>query len=237
MMETENNVLKLCGVIDSTPVVDHEVFGEQFYRMDLKVPRLSGTYDILPVTVSERLMDGEVAPGVRIGVSGQLRSYNKVIGGSGRLLLTAFAQQLETPDDNENPNTVQLTGAICKPPSFRTTPFGREIADLMLAVNRSYGKSDYIPCITWGRTARYAVGLKTGDKVQLVGRFQSRNYQKQLPDGTVVTKVAYEVSVSRLNALREEPPTGYDLEQELAREFHSAPARYPAQPQLSGVRE
>ena len=206
MMETENNVLKLCGVIDSTPVVDHEVFGEQFYRMDLKVPRLSGTYDILPVTVSERLMDGEVAPGVRIGVSGQLRSYNKVIGGSGRLLLTAFAQQLETPDDNENPNTVQLTGAICKPPSFRTTPFGREIADLMLAVNRSFGKSDYIPCIAWGRTARYASTLQVGDKLRIQGRFQSREYQKQMPDGAVISRIAYEVSISRLSCLKDEMP-------------------------------
>ena len=206
MMETENNVLKLCGVIDSTPVVDHEVFGEQFYRMDLKVPRLSGTYDILPVTVSERLMDGEVAPGVRIGVSGQLRSYNKVIGGSGRLLLTAFAQQLETPDDNENPNTVQLTGAICKPPSFRTTPFCRDIADLMLAVNRSFGKSDYIPCIAWGRTARYASTLQVGDKLRIQGRFQSREYQKQMPDGAVISRIAYEVSISRLSCLKEEMP-------------------------------
>jgi len=107
----------------------------------------------------------------------------------------------------------------------------------MLAVNRSYGKSDYIPCITWGRTARYAAGLKTGDKVQLVGRFQSRNYQKQLPDGTVITKVAYEVSVSRLNALREEITPSYDLQQEIPKEFHSIPMRYPVQSQLSGVRE
>ncbi len=206
MMETENNVLQLCGVIDSTPEVDHEVFGEKFYRMELKVPRLSGTFDLLPVTVSERLMDGEVAPGVRIGVSGQLRSYNKVIGGSGRLLLTAFAQQLEAPNDEENPNLVQLTGAICKPPSFRTTPFGREIADLMLAVNRSFGKSDYIPCIAWGRTARYAASLQVGDKLRIQGRFQSREYQKQLPDGNVISRIAYEVSISRLSCLKEDLP-------------------------------
>jgi len=159
------------------------------------------------------------------------------VEGSGRLLFTAFAQRLLPEDNDENPNRVQLTGALCKPPSYRTTPFGREIADLMLAVNRSYGKSDYIPCITWGRTARYAAGLKTGDKVQLVGRFQSRNYQKQLPDGTVITKVAYEVSVSRLNALREEITPSYDLQQEIPKEFHSIPMRYPVQSQLSGVRE
>lgn len=206
MMETENNVLKLCGVIESAPVLDHEVFGEQFYRMELKVPRLSGTYDLLPVTVSERLMEGEAAPGMQIGISGQLRSYNKVIGGSGRLLLTAFAQQLETPDETQNPNTVQLVGAICKPPSFRTTPFGREIADLMLAVNRSFGKSDYIPCIAWGRTARYAATLQVGDKLRIQGRFQSREYQKQMPDGNVINRIAYEVSISRLSCLKEEMP-------------------------------
>lgn len=206
MTETENNVLQLCGVIENSPVVDHEVFGEQFYRMELKVPRLSGASDILPVTVSERLMNGEVGPGIRIAVNGQLRSYNKVIGGTGRLLLTAFAQQLQTPDDNENPNIVQLTGAICKPPSFRTTPFGREIADLMLAVNRSFGKSDYIPCIAWGRTARYAASLQVGDKLKIQGRFQSREYQKQMPDGTVMNRIAYEVSISRLTCLKEEMP-------------------------------
>ena len=130
-----------------------------------------------------------------------------MVEGSGRLLITAFAQRLLPEEDEENPNRVQLTGALCKAPSYRTTPFGREIADLMLAVNRSYGKSDYIPCITWGRTARYAANLKIGDKVQLVGRFQSRNYQKQLPDGTILNKVAYEVSVSRLSAMKEDPLT------------------------------
>ena len=110
-MDTENNLLSLCGVIESAPVLDHEVFGEHFYRMDLKVPRLSGAYDLLPVTVSERLMNSQVAPGVRIAVQGQLRSYNKVMGGAGRLLLTAFAQRLLPPDDDENPNTIRLTGA------------------------------------------------------------------------------------------------------------------------------
>lgn len=214
MMEMENNVLRLCGVIENTPEVDHEVFGEKFCRMELKVPRLSGTYDLLPVTVSERLMEGEVAVGMRIGVVGQLRSYNKVIGGSGRLLLTAFAQQLETPDDSENPNTVQLVGAICKPPSFRTTPFGREITDLMLAVNRSFGKSDYIPCIAWGRTARYAASLQVGDKLKVQGRFQSREYQKQMPDGTIMNRIAYEVSISRLSCLREEMPLADGLPRE-----------------------
>ena len=158
--------------------------------------------------LSERLLiDEPIAAGSILCLDGQLRSYNKVVEGSGRLLITAFAQRLLPEEDEENPNRVQLTGALCKAPSYRTTPFGREIADLMLAVNRSYGKSDYIPCITWGRTARYAANLKIGDKVQLVGRFQSRNYQKQLPDGTILNKVAYEVSVSRLSAMKEDPLT------------------------------
>jgi len=204
-MDTENNQLTLCGIIETEPVLDHEVFGENFYRMDLKVPRLSGAQDLLPVTVSERLMNSQVTAGTHLCVMGQLRSYNKVVGGAGRLLLTAFAQHLLPPDSAENPNIIRLTGAICKPPAFRTTPFGREIADLMLAVNRAFGKSDYIPCIAWGRTARYAAGLSVGDHLELQGRFQSREYQKQLPDGTVMNRMAYEVSISRLTALQETP--------------------------------
>lgn len=197
-MEIVTNQLMLTGEVMETPAFDHEVFGEAFFHTTLNVPRLSGAYDQLPLTISERLMADSFHPGDTVAVSGQLRSYNKVLGGQGRLLLTAFAQRLRPVDAEENPNTVFLTGALCKPPSFRTTPFGREIADLMLAVNRSYGKSDYIPCIAWGHTARFASGLSVGDRIQLQGRFQSRGYQKQLPDGTVQERTAYEVSVSRL---------------------------------------
>ena len=197
-MEAVTNQLTICGTIEDHPQLDHEVFGEKFYHLPLRVPRLSGASDLLPVTISERLLNGNVEPGVRVMVLGQLRSYNKTVAGVGRLLLTAFAQQLSPPDDAENPNAIALRGALCKPPSFRTTPFGREIADLMLAVNRAFGKSDYIPCIAWGRTARYAASLRVGDRLQVQGRFQSREYQKQLPDGAVVTRVAYEVSLNRL---------------------------------------
>ena len=205
-MEETGNSIHLRGEICQSLQFGHELFGEQFYVTTLRVPRLSGAEDFLPVTLSERLLiDEPLTVGSQLCLDGQLRSYNKVIEGSGRLLITAFAQRLlNCEEDEENPNRVQLTGALCKPPSYRTTPFGREIADLMLAVNRSYGKSDYIPCITWGRTARYAANLKIGDRVQLVGRFQSRAYQKQMPDGTALNKVAYEVSVSRLAALKEE---------------------------------
>ena len=198
-MEENGNYLRLNGILTDNPVYGHEVFGEKFYYATLSVPRLSGAEDLLPVTLSERLMEGtKLEIGAPLSIEGQLRSYNKVIDGQGRLLITGFAQRLLDPESDENPNQVQLTGALCKLRSYRTTPFGREIADLMLAVNRAYGKSDYIPCITWGRTARFASHLKVGDKVTLLGRFQSREYQKQLADGSVISKTAYEVSVGRL---------------------------------------
>lgn len=205
-MEETGNYLHLSGIICAEPVYGHEVFGEKFYYATLSVPRLSGAEDLLPITLSERLMEGvRLDMGAPLAIEGQLRSYNKVIEGAGRLLITGFAQRLASVDSEENPNQVQLTGALCKPPSYRTTPFGREIADLMLAVNRAYGKSDYIPCITWGRTARFASHLNVGDKVTLLGRFQSRAYQKQLADGTVIGKTAYEVSVGRLTMAHDAP--------------------------------
>ena len=209
-MEEMGNYLRLSGILTEAPVYGHEVFGEKFYYATLSVPRLSGAEDLLPITLSERLMDGmQLEVGSQLSMEGQLRSYNKVIEGAGRLLITGFAQRLLPPDDEENPNQVQLTGALCKLPSYRTTPFGREIADLMLAVNRAYGKSDYIPCITWGRTARFASHLKVGDRIQLLGRFQSRAYQKQLADGSVMNKMAYEVSVGRLSVAHEAAQPGY----------------------------
>ncbi len=209
-MDEQGNYLRLSGIINQSPTYGHEVFGEKFYYATLSVPRLSGAEDLLPITLSERLMEGiPLDIGMPLTLEGQLRSYNKVIEGAGRLLITAFAQRILPPDGEENPNQVQLQGALCKPPSYRTTPFGREIADLMLAVNRAYGKSDYIPCITWGRTARFASHLHVGDKVTLMGRFQSRAYQKQLADGSVITKMAYEVSVGRLTMAAESTQPAY----------------------------
>jgi len=198
-MEHLINDLHLTGKLATMPQVGHEAFGEVFYYLTLSVPRLSGAEDLLPVTVSERLLEGvELSPGSVLAIEGQVRSYNKVIDGAGRLLITAFAQRLAEADPHRNPNLLQLTGTLCKAPAYRTTPFGREIADLMLAVNRAYGKSDYIPCITWGRSARFSSRLHIGDRVSLSGRLQSRAYQKQLPDGTCLEKVAYEVSVSQI---------------------------------------
>ena len=205
-MENVINALHLSGTVVGNPVVGHEAFGEKFYYLTLGVPRLSSAQDQLPVTLSERLLlDGTMLKdGDRLAIEGQVRSYNKIIEGAGRLLITAFAQRIVEPDERENPNQIQLTGTLCKTPAYRTTPFGREIADMMLAVNRAYGKSDYIPCITWGRSARFAAKLSVGDRITLTGRLQSRAYQKQLPDGNVVEKTAYEVSVGHLELLEGE---------------------------------
>lgn len=198
-MDKPVNTLSLTGQIVEMPVFSHDVFGEAFYQLTLAVPRLSGVKDMLPVTASERLLEGvSPQPDMLLHLDGQVRSYNKMIDGAGRLLITAFAQKLSLPETDENPNVVLLSGALCKPPAYRTTPFGREIADMMLAVNRAFGKSDYIPCIAWGRNARFAARLAVGDHIAVEGRLQSRPYQKQLPDGTVQEKIAYEVSVSRL---------------------------------------
>lgn len=201
-MENVINALRLSGIVIGTPAVGHEAFGEKFYYLTLGVPRLSGAQDQLPVTLSERLLDGTMLKeGDPLSIEGQVRSYNKIIEGAGRLLITAFAQRIVDYDERENPNQIQLTGTLCKAPAYRTTPFGREIADMMLAVNRAYGKSDYIPCITWGRSARFAAKLNVGDRISLTGRLQSRAYQKQMADGTVVEKTAYEVSVGHLELL------------------------------------
>ena len=206
-MENVINALRLSGVVVGTPAVGHEAFGEKFYYLTLGVPRLSGAQDQLPVTLSERLLDGTMLQeGDHLTIEGQVRSYNKIIEGAGRLLITAFAQRIVDQDERENPNQIQLTGTLCKAPAYRTTPFGREIADMMLAVNRAYGKSDYIPCITWGRSARFAAKLNVGDRIALTGRLQSRAYQKQMADGSVVEKTAYEVSVGHLELLDADHP-------------------------------
>ena len=216
-MENPNNRMTACGRLERAPELSHEVMNEPFYTGTLLVKRLSGAVDRLPVTLPGKLIAESGVPlDSLLLMTGQVRSYNKVIEGAGRLMITLFAQSVTPTNDNETLNRVELCGALCKPPSFRTTPFGREIADLMLAVNRSYGKSDYIPCIAWGRTARFASGLNVGDHVQLQGRFQSRVYQKQLPDGTVQERTAYEVSVSRLTL---ESAAGAPLAE------HDAPSR------------
>lgn len=198
----QNNSVTLAGEITNKPTFSHEIYGEKFYEVTIAVKRLSGLEDFLPVSVSEHLLTEEVFfPGNKVTVCGQFRSYNKTVEERSKLMLTVFARDVMPFDETINPNTLELTGYICKPPVFRKTPFNREICDILLAVNRQYGKSDYIPCIVWGRNARFAQNLPVGEHVTIIGRVQSRNYQKKLPDETLVTRTAYEVSVSKIDVV------------------------------------
>lgn len=195
---TTNRVF-LTGEIISEPVYSHEMFGEDFYEMNFAVKRLSEQVDILPLTVSERLItERSLKVGDKISLSGQFRSYNKIIDGKSKLMLTVFVREILDYDEEANPNSIELIGFICKPTIYRTTPFNREICDMLVAVNRAYNKSDYIPCIAWGRNARFVKYLTVGEQVAVFGRIQSREYQKKLSETEVVTKTAFEVSVSRI---------------------------------------
>lgn len=211
----KNNKVYICGEIVSEAQFSHEVYGEGFYEFKIKVMRLSGQADILPVTVSERIMTENMKVGETVCALGQFRSYNKLEGGKSRLMLTVFVRELLDAPPMKNPNSVVLSGYICKPPIYRTTPFNREIADLLIAVNRSYNKSDYIPAIAWGRNARFVKNLSVGDKVALSGRIQSREYQKKQADDTFVTMTAYEVSISKLAAFDDDSEFDIDAEFDL----------------------
>jgi single-stranded DNA-binding protein len=209
----KNNKVYVMGEIVSDASFSHEVYGEGFYEFFVKVMRLSGQADILPVTLSERLIQGgALCKGKTICAVGQFRSYNKIEGGKSRLMLTVFVRELLDEEQGKNPNSVLLSGYICKPPVYRTTPFNREIADVLLAVNRAYNKSDYIPCIAWGRNARFVKNLSVGDKIAVSGRIQSRDYQKKLSETELKTMTAYEVSVSKLAAF--DAGEEFDIESE-----------------------
>ncbi|MCI8282882.1 MAG: single-stranded DNA-binding protein [Lachnospiraceae bacterium] len=201
----ENNQVTVTGEIASDFRYSHEVFGEGFYMVDVSVNRLSNFADYIPLMISERLIDtGQSYIGQIIRVNGQFRSYNRHEEKKNRLVLSVFVRELEFVDemtDGEKSNQIFLDGYICKEPIYRKTPLGREIADLLIAVNRSYGKSDYIPCICWGRNARYASGFEIGGHVQVNGRIQSREYLKKVSENETQKRVAYEVSVSKIEYL------------------------------------
>lgn len=203
--QVENNMASISGLISSELVYSHTIYGETFYYFMVDVMRLSKSFDIIPVTISERIMPLEkYTIGCYVEVDGQFRSYNKIDGES-KLMLTLFARDVRFTEQQEvGINTIELNGYICKNPIYRVTPFKREIADILLAVNRPYNRSDYIPCILWGRNARFASTLTVGDNVVLAGRMQSRDYQKILPSGESVNKTAYEVSVSRIELVKKE---------------------------------
>lgn len=204
--EQENNKVTLSGEIVRNFEFSHEFYGEGFYTATLTSEKLSGAKDTIPIMVSERIIDVEADwIGQFVRVSGQFRSYNKHEGERNHLILSVFVREFEGITDErdfglEDENLISLDGYICKKPTYRKTPLGREIADILLAVNRPYGKSDYIPMICWGRNAVYASGLEIGTRLRIEGRIQRREYQKRISDDEYETRVAYEVSVSRLEA-------------------------------------
>ena len=201
----ENNRVTVMGEIISEFSFSHEIFGEGFYMVDVRVKRLSESYDVIPVMVSERLLDVNADyRGMYICVGGQFRSYNRHEERKNKLVLSVFARELdfmEELEESSRTNQIFLDGYICKEPIYRKTPLGREIADVLLAVNRPYGKSDYIPCICWGRNARYASSFRVGERCVVWGRIQSREYVKRLEDDQIEQRVAFEVSVSKLELM------------------------------------
>lgn len=204
----ENNKVTVMGEIVGEFSFSHEIYGEGFYMVDILVPRLSESADQIPLMVSERLLDVKKDyRGMKVKVSGQFRSYNRHEEKKNKLVLSVFVRDWEFIDEverSEMTNHIELDGFICKEPVYRKTPLGREIADILLAVNRPYGKSDYIPCISWGRNARYANEFEVGSRCRVIGRIQSREYMKKLSEEQVEKRVAYEVSVSKLEMPVEE---------------------------------
>ncbi len=196
-----NNDVELCGTVESELSFSHEVYGEGFYQFYINVPRLSDISDKINITISERLLQNiNIEIGMLVCINGQFRSYNNYSDSGNRLILTVFARDIITDDSvlGKNPNHIFLNGFLCKKPVYRTTPFGREITDILVAVNRAYNKSDYIPCIAWGRNARFSSALEVGENIKIWGRIQSRDYQKKLDETNVITKTAYEVSISKM---------------------------------------
>lgn len=204
MMEKviENNQVTVMGEVVGEFAYSHEIFGEGFYMVDILVPRLSDSADLIPLMVSERLIDvTQNLKGQLIMVSGQFRSYNRHEEHKNKLILSVFVREItfiDVLEENEKTNYIFLDGYICKEPIYRKTPLGREIADILLAVNRPYGKSDYIPCISWGRNARFAAGFQVGDRCRIWGRIQSREYMKKISEEETEKRIAYEVSVSKM---------------------------------------
>ena len=207
----ENNRVSIIGEVVSEFQFSHEVFGEGFYLVNVSVDRLSDMVDIIPLMISERLIDvTKDYRGMKIEVSGQFRSYNRHEGLKNKLILSIFVRELQFVEDDDMPqeqsksNQIYLDGYVCKPPIYRKTPLGREIADILIAVNRPYGKSDYIPCIAWGRNARFASTTEVGGHLQVQGRVQSREYTKKINEEETEKRVAYEVSVSKIDFVEDE---------------------------------
>ena len=218
---SENNYLVLVGEITSEKKFSHEIYGESFYVFNVEVPRLSNATDTIPITISERLITNfDLNLGKKVIIEGQFRSYNTYENERSRLVLTVFAKEIREYNEEleegqeKTSNEVVLSGYICKKPIYRQTPFGREISDILLAVNRAYNKSDYIPCIAWGRNARFCQDMLTGTEVKVIGRVQSRQYEKKYEDGTSEIKTAYEVSIGSLEVINKEEQQNEESNQE-----------------------
>lgn len=196
----EDNEAYVVGVVCGYLSYSHDVYGERFYRFMLRSDRLSQNSDLICVTISEKMLtDISIDIGMHLAVFGQFRSYNNYTGVGNKLVLTLFAKDVTLAEEADEPiNEIYLNGYVCKPIVYRVTPFGREIADILLAVNRAFNKSDYIPCIAWGRNARFVKHLDVGQNIKIWGRMQSREYQKKISESEAVTKTAYEVSINRL---------------------------------------
>ncbi len=197
--QMNNNKVYVYGQIVSNAEFSHEVYGEGFYNMIIKIERLSSQCDFIPITISERILREEgIKVGDMVALKGQFRSYNKQVEGKSKLDLTIFVREIVPKIENYPTNVIELSGYICKEPIYRTTPFNREICDVLIAVNRAYNKSDYIPCIAWGRNARFVKSINVGEKVILQGRVQSREYQKKIDDDNIENKIAYEISINKI---------------------------------------
>lgn len=201
--EKSTNTVFLQGRVGSAVEYSHDLYGERFYEFKLNVPRLSEHLDVIPITASEALV-AELKTDELIAVSGQFRSFNRPDGERSRLILSVFAREIMQPQADVNPNAAELIGYICKPPIYRTTPFNREICDVLLAVNRAYSKSDYIPCIAWGKNARLIKNAPVGQKMCVAGRIQSRLYTKRLENGESELRTAYEFSIGAVEFLQKE---------------------------------
>ena len=193
------NKVYLCGLVVTDPVKNVD-YGDDFYQLQLSVKRLSSIVDTIPVTVTKELVDQyEIKLGSNLALIGEFRSYNKIEDGRSKLMLSVLVNEITDVVDEANPNVIEISGYICKMPIYRTTPFNREIADLLIASNRVAGKSDYLPAIAWGRNARFAKSMTVGEQVNISGRIQSREYQKRLDNGQMETRTAYEISVNQIS--------------------------------------
>lgn len=198
--EIANNKVYMQGIVDTVPELNHAVKDEEFYGFNLTVARLSGQNDIIPIIISKRLIDFyNIKKGDYLAVRGQFRSFNKIENEKRKLILSVFVKEVCEWDESANPNVIELNGFVCKPVIYRTTPFAREICDVLLAVNRNFNKSDYIPCIAWGNNAQIISQMSVPTNLKIVGRIQSREYMKTVEEGlSPITKIAYEVSISKL---------------------------------------